>query len=63
MTVAISRHNGVNGKHASTKPYNVENIREYFPALSGEKIPLNNATGSLVYEGAVKALVQTVSLS
>lgn len=40
---------------AAKTPYDVETVRKQFPALRGERIPLNNATGSLVYEGAVKA--------
>ncbi|EOA81483.1 uncharacterized protein SETTUDRAFT_98546 [Exserohilum turcica Et28A] len=45
----------------ATIPYDVESIRQHFPALRGEKIPLNNATGSLVYDGAVKAIANAMS--
>ncbi|KAF2844366.1 putative aminotransferase [Plenodomus tracheiphilus IPT5] len=47
--------------HTSTIPYDVESVRQNFPALRGERIPLNNATGSLVYEGAVKAIASAMS--
>lgn len=55
MTAAVSSHDDNRSTHAATIPYDVESVRENFPALRGERIPLNNATGSLVYEGAVKA--------
>lgn len=56
MTAAVSSHDDDNcSTHAATIPYDVESVRQHFPALCGERIPLNNATGSLVYDGAVKA--------
>jgi hypothetical protein len=55
MTVATSSQDDDRITHAATIFYDVESVREHFPALRGERIPLNNATGSLVYEGAVKA--------
>lgn len=55
MTVVLPKQNGNHSMEYATIPYDVESIRQHFPALRGEKIPLNNATGSLVYDGAVKA--------
>ncbi|UPX15684.1 uncharacterized protein EKO05_0006125 [Ascochyta rabiei] len=46
---------------ATTIPYDVESVRKHFPALNGERIPLNNATGSLVFDGAVQAIANAMS--
>lgn len=61
MTAAVSSHDDDRSTHAATIPYDVESVRQHFPALRGERIPLNNATGSLVYEGAVKAIANAMS--
>ena len=55
MVAAVSNHDTNGSTHAATIPYDVESVRQYFPALRGKRIPLNNATGSLMYKGAVKA--------
>lgn len=57
MPATNSNHQNNHRTHAAKIPYDVESVRRHFPALSGERIPLNNATGSLVYDGAVKAYV------
>jgi hypothetical protein len=54
MKSGVSSHDDGRITHATMIPYDVESVRQHFPALRGERIPLNNATGSLVYEGAVK---------
>lgn len=61
MTATISSHADVRKTNGTTGPYEVEKIRQHFPALRGERIPLNNATGSLVYDGAVKAIANAMS--
>lgn len=55
MPSTITSHEDVRKTNGTTGTYEVEKIRQHFPALRGERIPLNNATGSLVYDGAVKA--------
>ncbi|KAI0543753.1 putative aminotransferase [Xylaria curta] len=61
MTVSISNQDGDRGTRAEALPYDVEGVRKHFPALRGDLIPLNNATGSLVYEGATKAIANALS--
>ncbi|KAI1854652.1 hypothetical protein JX266_000770 [Neoarthrinium moseri] len=61
MTADVSRRDDDRRIHPATVPYDVESVRQHFPALRGERIPLNNATGSLVYEGAVKAIANAMS--
>lgn len=61
MTVAISNHDEDRSTLTATIPFDVESVRQHFPALRGERVPLNNATGSLVYEGAVKAIANAMS--
>ncbi|KAF2194533.1 putative aminotransferase [Zopfia rhizophila CBS 207.26] len=58
MPATISNHDNNHSTHAATIPYDVESVRKHSPALHRERIPLNNATGSLVYEDAVKAQLQ-----
>ena len=55
MMAAVSSRDDNRSTNGAMIPFNVESVRRHFPALRGERIPLNNATGSLVYEGAVKA--------
>lgn len=52
MPAAISKRDRLD-QNGST--FDVESIRQHFPALRGERIPLNNASGSVAYDGAVKA--------
>ena len=55
MVAAVPNHATNGSTHAATTPYDVESVRQHFPALRGKRIPLNNASGSVMYEGAVKA--------
>lgn len=61
MTVAVVHQNGVGKEQIAKRPYDVESIRQHFPALRGEMIPLNNATGSLTYQGAIQAIANAMS--
>ncbi|KAI0182187.1 pyridoxal phosphate-dependent transferase [Xylaria flabelliformis] len=61
VTVSISNHDGDRSTRAEALPYDVEGVQKHFPALRGDLIPLHNATGSLVYEGATKAIANALS--
>jgi hypothetical protein len=55
--MAVTESNNRNGYAAGTQnhdmDYDIETIRKQFPALRSKQISMNNAAGSLVYQGAI----------
>ncbi|KAI0858270.1 putative aminotransferase [Xylaria cubensis] len=58
-TTTNGRHDAKSG--GKDYSYDVEKIRKEFPALQEDAIPLNNAAGSLVYQGAINSVVRSLS--
>jgi hypothetical protein len=45
----------------SVQPLNTEAVRKQFPGLQAGSVCLNNGSGALVFQGAIKSISRTMS--